>query len=255
MLFAVDVGNTNIVFGVFDGKRLKVSWRVSTHPNRSVDEYRVLLSRLFELEEVSLEVIDSAIISCVVPTVLEALPLAIFRMFGFEPMVVGPGIKTGMPIFYSNPAEVGADRIVNSVAGYERFHQQTIIVDFGTATTFDCVSHKGEYLGGLIAPGIHISMEALFQFASKLPRVTLIWPEKVIGKNTVHSIQSGLLYGYVGMVDGIVRRVSAELGGAPKVIATGGLARLISREATTIDVIDELLTLSGLRIIHDRNLS
>lgn len=255
MLLAVDVGNTNTVFGVFDGKDLKVSWRVSTQANRSVDEYRVLLSRLFELEELSLGTISSAIISCVVPTVLEALPVSIVKMFGLEPMVVGPGVKTGMPIFYNNPSEVGADRIVNAVAGYDRFQQQTIVVDFGTATTFDCVSEKGEYLGGLIAPGIHISMEALFQFASKLPRVTMCWPDKVIGKSTVHSIQSGLLYGYVEMVDGIVRRIGREMGGNPKVIATGGLARLITREARTINVIDELLTLTGLRIIHERNLA
>ncbi len=255
MLLAVDVGNTNIVFGVFEGRDLTVSWRVSTQANRSVDEYRVLLSRLFELENLHLEIIDSAIVSCVVPPVFEALPAALEKMFGLTPLIVGPGIKTGMPIFYSNPAEVGADRIVNAVAAYERFHQQTIVVDFGTATTFDCVSKKGEYLGGLIAPGIHISMEALFQYASKLPRVALCWPEQVIGKTTVHSIQSGLLYGYVEMVDGIVRRVSRELGGSSKVVATGGLARLISREAKSIHEIDELLTLSGLRIIHERNLS
>ena len=255
MLLAVDVGNTNIVFGAFDENNLTVSWRVSTQANRSVDEYRVLLSRLFELEDLHIEMIEAAIVSCVVPPVLEALPEAIEKMFGLRPMIVGPGIKTGMPIFYSNPSEVGADRIVNAVAAFERFHQQTIIVDFGTATTFDCVSKKGEYLGGLIAPGIHISMEALFQYASKLPRVALCWPERVIGKTTVHSIQSGLLYGYVEMVDGIVRRVSRELGGSSKVIATGGLARLISREAKSIHEIDELLTLSGLRVIYERNLS
>lgn len=255
MLLAIDVGNTNTGFGVFDGEDLKVSWRVSTQANRSIDEYRVLLSRLFELEGLGLETISSAIISCVVPPVLEALPVSVKRMFGFDAMVVGPGVKTGMPIFYSNPAEVGADRIVNAVAGYERFKDQTIVVDFGTATTFDCVSKRGEYLGGLIAPGIHISMEALFQFASKLPRVTLLWPDKVIGKTTVHSIQSGLLYGYVEMVDGVVLRIKREMGGNPRVIATGGLVRLLTRESRTIDEIDELLTLYGLRIIFDRNLS
>jgi len=255
MLLAIDVGNTNMVFGVFDRKNLKVNWRVSTQANRSIDEYRVLLSRLFELEGMGIDTISSAIISCVVPPILEALPQSVRKMFGFSPMVVGPGIKTGMPIFYSNPAELGADRIVNSVAGYERFIDQTIVVDFGTATTFDCVSKKGEYLGGIIAPGIHISMEALFQFASKLPRVALCWPERVIGKTTVHSIQSGLLYGYVEMVDGLVRRIKNEMGGNTKVIATGGLARLISRESQTIDEIDELLTLYGLRIIYERNIS
>ena len=254
MLLAIDVGNTNTVFGVFDGKNLKISWRVSTLANRSVDEYRVLVSRLFELEEMDMGTISSAIVSCVVPTVLEALPVSLQKMFGFAPLVVGPGVKTGMPIFYSNPSEVGADRIVNAVAGYERFKIQTIVVDFGTATTFDCVSKKGEYLGGVIAPGVHISMEALFQFASKLPRVALCWPGSVIGKTTVHSIQSGLLYGYVEMVDGLVRRIKREMRGETRVIATGGLSRLVGMEAQTIDETDELLTLDGLRIIHERNL-
>ncbi len=255
MLLAIDVGNTNTVFGVFQGEDLKVSWRVSTQANRSIDEYRVLISRLFELERMSLESISASVISCVVPTVLEALPVSVKQMFGFYPLVVGPGVKTGMPIFYSNPSEVGADRIVNAVAGYERFKTQTIVVDFGTATTFDCVSKNGEYLGGLIAPGIHISMEALFQFASKLPRVALCWPESVIGKTTVQSIQSGLLFGYVEMVDGLVRRIKKEMNGPAKVIATGGLAQLVGRETRTIDEMDELLTLEGLRIIYQRNLA
>jgi len=254
MLLAIDVGNTNTVFGVFKGEKLQISWRVSTLANRSIDEYRILISRLFELEGMEMGSISSSIISCVVPTVLEALPVSIKKMFGLTPLVVGPGIKTGMPIFYSNPSEVGADRIVNAVAGYERFKAQTIVVDFGTATTFDCVSEKGEYLGGLIAPGVHISMEALFQYASKLPRVALCWPGSVIGKTTVQSIQSGLLYGYVEMVDGLVRRIKEEMRGAAKVIATGGLARLVGQKAQTIDVTDELLTLDGLRIIYERNL-
>ena len=253
MLLAIDVGNTNIVFGVFEREDLKVSWRVSTMANRSIDEYRVLISRLFELEGMGPEHITASVISCVVPTVLEALPVALKKMFGFAPLVVGPGVKTGMPIFYSNPSEVGADRIVNAVAGYERFKSQTIVVDFGTATTFDCVSKNGEYLGGLIAPGIHISMEALFQFASKLPRVALCWPAQVIGKNTVQSIQSGLLYGYVEMVDGLVRRIKREMGGTTKVIATGGLSRLVGQKTQTIDETDELLTLDGLRVIYERN--
>jgi len=254
MLLAIDVGNTNTVFGVFKGKELRISWRVSTLANRSIDEYRVLISRLFELEGMEMGSVLSAIISCVVPTVLEALPVSIRKMFGFIPLVVGPGVKTGMPIFYSNPSEVGADRIVNAVAGYERFKTQAIVVDFGTVTTFDCVSKKGEYLGGIIAPGVHISMEALFQYASKLPRVALCWPGSVIGKTTVQSIQSGLLYGYVEMVDGLVRRIKEEMRGAAKVIATGGLARLVGQKAQTIDVTDELLTLDGLRIIYERNL-
>jgi type III pantothenate kinase len=253
MLLAIDVGNTNTVFGVFDGEDLKVSWRVSAQSDRSTDEYRVLLRQFFELDGIRVDQISSSIISCVVPPVLEALPYSIRKIFGITPFVIGPGIRTGMPIFYSNPAEVGADRIVNAVAGYEHFRDQTIVVDFGTATTFDCVSKKGEYLGGVISPGIHISMEALFQFASKLPRVELSWPDTIIGKSTVHSIQAGLLFGYVEMVDGVVRRIKREMGGKSRVIATGGLARLISKETTTIEEVDELLTLSGLRIIYDRN--
>ena len=255
MLLTIDVGNTNTVFGVFDGDDLKVSWRVSAQSDRSTDEYRVLLKQLFELDGIRVDQISSSIISCVVPPVLEALPYSIRKIFGMTPLVIGPGIRTGMPIFYSNPAEVGADRIVNAVAGYEHFRDQTIVVDFGTATTFDCVSKKGEYLGGVISPGIHISMEALFQFASKLPRVELSWPEAIIGKSTVHSIQAGLLYGYIEMVDGVVRRIKKEMGGNPRVIATGGLARLISKETTTIEEVDELLTLSGLRIIYKRNVA
>jgi len=253
MLLAIDVGNTNTVFGIFDGDNLKVSWRVSAQSDRSTDEYRVLLKQLFELEGMRVDQISSSIISCVVPPVLEALPYSIKEIFGMSPLVVGPGIRTGMPIFYSHPAEVGADRIVNAVAGYEHFREQTIVVDFGTATTFDCVSKKGEYLGGVISPGIHISMEALFQFASKLPRVELSWPENIIGKSTVQSIQAGLLFGYVEMVDGVIRRIKKEMKGESRVIATGGLASLISKETTTIEEVDELLTLSGLRIIYDRN--
>jgi type III pantothenate kinase len=256
MLLAIDVGNTNTVLGLYelDGSpRLRESFRVQTEKDRTGDEYGLQLHSLFSFAGLSMNVVRDVIISNVVPPMAFPLEQMCVRFFGKKPLFVGPGVKTGMPVLYDNPREVGADRVVNAIAAYERFHQGLIIVDFGTATTFDAVTPKGEYLGGAIAPGIGISMEALFQRASKLPRVAFERPEKVVGRNTVASMQSGLVYGYVGMVDGICTRMAAELGFPVKIVATGGLAPLIAPVSERIDLVDDQLTLEGLRIIYLRN--
>jgi type III pantothenate kinase len=256
MLLAIDVGNTNTVLGLYelDGSpRLRESFRVQTEKDRTGDEYGLQLHSLFSFAGLSMGAVHDVIISNVVPPMALPLEQMSVRFFGKKPLFVGPGVKTGMPVLYDNPREVGADRVVNAIAAYERFHQGIIIVDFGTATTFDAVTPKGEYLGGAIAPGIGISMEALFQRASKLPRVAFERPEKVVGRNTVASMQSGLVYGYVGLVDGICTRMAAELGFPVKIVATGGLAPLIATISERIDLVDDQLTLEGLRIIYLRN--
>ncbi len=253
MLLAIDVGNTNTVLGAFEGDRLLDHWRVETHRSRTSDEYGILLTQLFGWSRLEPTAVRDVVVSCVVPTLQLSIETMCERFFKRRPLFIGPGVKTGMPILYDNPREVGADRVVNAVAAFEKHRSGLIIVDFGTATTFDAVSPKGEYLGGSISPGVIISMDALFSHAAKLPRVEFARPPHVVGRNTVHSIQSGLVFGYVGMVDGICQRMIKELGFPIRVVATGGLAPLVASESQLIAEVDELLTLQGLRIIHQRN--
>jgi type III pantothenate kinase len=252
-LLAVDVGNTNTVLGVFRGDQLVDHWRIQTAAGRTSDEYAVLLKTLLDMEGFPWGEITTGIISSVVPPAVFGLQRFFKRHCGGPALVVGPGIKTGMPILYENPREVGADRIVNAVAAYEAMRSGCIVVDFGTATTWDVVTPKGEYLGGVIAPGIQISAEALYEHAAKLPRVELARPGKVVARNTIASMQAGLVYGYAGMVDALVERIRAEVDFEARCIATGGLAPLIATETRTIESTDELLTLKGLKILHQRN--
>jgi type III pantothenate kinase len=253
MLLVIDIGNTNIVFGVYKGDELVNHWRLSTVQSKTVEEYAILLSSLLHFEKIHLDEIESAIISCVVPPLLFSFESLCCKYVGVKPIIVEPGIKTGMSIMYENPQEVGADRIVNAVAAYEAKKTAHIVVDFGTATTFDYVTPKGEYVGGAIVPGIMISLEALWERASKLPRVELIKPKEIIGRNTVGAMQAGIIYGYVSLVDGIVKRMKDKVKTDPYVIATGGLAGLIYKDSETIDEVDEFLTLKGLKILYDKN--
>jgi type III pantothenate kinase len=253
MLLVVDVGNTHTVLGLYDDERLVHDFRIETAKGRTSDEHHVLLLNLLQLAGVKRSDVRASILASVVPSFNDTVIDAVDRAFDHEIMVVGPGIKTGMPVLYENPREVGADRIVNAVAAFERVKGAAIVVDFGTATTFDCISEKGEYLGGAIAPGMQISASALFSRAAKLPRSEIARPPRAIGRNTVHSMQSGIVFGYVGLVDGLVRRLAAEMDTEVAVIATGGLASLIEPESETIDDIDEFLTLEGLRLIYLRN--
>ncbi|CEP68977.1 Type III pantothenate kinase [Moorella glycerini] len=253
MLLAIDVGNTNIVIGLYKGKELQCHWRVASDRQKTADEYGLILRQLAHYQGLDLEAIKAVVMASVVPTLTQTLTMMLKEQFNCPPLVIGPGVRTGMPIRFDNPREVGADRIVNGVAVYELYGGPAIVVDFGTATTFDAISASGEYLGGAIAPGIGIATDALFARAAKLPRVELIRPPQVIGKNTVACMQAGIMYGFIGQVEGIVKRMQAEMGGRAVVVATGGLAGLIGPEVNCIDKVDPLLTLEGLRIVYERN--
>ncbi|RDY22987.1 type III pantothenate kinase [Romboutsia maritimum] len=254
MLLVFDIGNTNMVLGIYKDKELIKDWRINTDKQKTSDEYGMLINSLFQYEKMDISVIDDIIISSVVPDVMHSLENFCIKYCNKQPMIVGPGIKTGLNIKYDNPKQVGADRIVNAVAGIDKYKAPLIIVDFGTATTFCAISDKGDYLGGTIAPGIKISSEALFQRASKLPRVELIKSGTTICKNTVSAMQSGIIYGYVGLVDKIIEMMKKELNyDNIKVVATGGLAVLIASETKSIDHVDKFLTLEGLRLIYEKN--
>jgi type III pantothenate kinase len=271
MLLAIDVGNTNTVLGLYrleeekpgspatglgrwGGKpELAANWRVTTHSAQTADEYGVLFVNLFKMNGMAPNQVSHIIISSVVPPIDSTLRQVCENYFHTQPLFVEPGIKTGMPVLVDNPSELGADRLVNAIAAFERYGGPCVVVDFGTATTFDVISAKGEYLGGAIAPGLGISAEALFSRTARLSRVDIRRPAKVIGTNTVTHLQSGLYYGYIGLVDGILARIMAELGEQPRVIATGGLARQIAEDSRFIAEIDDMLTLDGLLILFERN--
>jgi type III pantothenate kinase len=260
MLLVLDIGNTEIEVGVYplreDGTvvpELTAQWRISTSHKQTADEYGVLMRQLFAMRGLELKAVSGILVASVVPPLERLLRQMCERYFGIKALFIEPGIKTGMPVHYDNPSDVGADRIVNAVAAYEKCKQSCVVVDFGTATTFDAISERGEYLGGVIAPGIGISAEALFTRTARLPRVEIKRPPHVVGSNTVHSLQSGLFYGYVGLVDGILERLFAELGPS-RLIATGGMAPFIASGSRYLSEIDDELTLTGLRIIWERNL-
>jgi type III pantothenate kinase len=257
MLLAIDVGNTNIVLGVFEGQTLVHSWRLQTLRERTSDELGLLVDGLFSHSRIDRGRIRGIVLGSVVPPLTGTVHAMAQRYFGVPTLTIEPGLDTGMPILYDNPAEVGADRIANAIGAYERFGRAAarpmIVVDFGTATTLDAVTARGEYLGGAICPGVQISADALFQRAARLPRIDVRKPERIVGRTTVAAMESGLFYGYVGMVEGLVRRMSDELGGNALCVATGGLADVIAPETPLIHHVDPDLTLHGLRIVWERN--
>jgi len=253
MLLVIDIGNTTTVIGVYDGKRLLHHWRIGTEEGKTADEYGVIFMELFHCSGADAGEIEGAIISSVVPPLTDTFNDMVERYFHTTPLSVGPGIKTGMPIMTDNPKEVGADRIVNGVAAFDRYREAVIVVDLGTAITFDYISAKGEYMGGAIAPGMDLSLDALFHRTAKLPRVEVVKPKRAVGKSTVESMQAGIFFGFRGLIDEVVRRFKVELGGSPRVIATGGGASLLADECETIDEYDAFLTLEGLMVIYGKN--
>ena len=255
MLLCIDVGNTNIVLGVFDGETLVADFRLHTDERATGDELGLLIVGLLESRDIKAERVKAVVVSNVVPILSRPIDEMSNHYFRMAPMVIGPGIRTGMRILYEDPRQVGADRIVNAIAAYRRYGGPAVLVDFGTATTFDAISAHGDYLGGAIAPGIVISLDALVAHTAKLTRVELVAPPAVIGRNTTASMQAGLVYGYVGLIEGVVGRMKSELGDGAKVVATGGLAELIAAQTSAIDTVDQRLTLDGLRIIHDLNVA
>jgi type III pantothenate kinase len=252
MLLVIDVGNTNIVIGVYQKKNLLHDWRLRTEKDITEDEFHIILQSLFLADKASLEAIDAAVISCVVPPMRKNLQSFCTKYLHRPPVWIDASCYKGMPILYDNPDEVGADRIVNAVAAFKKYNTSLVVVDFGTATTFDCISSEGAYMGGVISPGLLISAEALFQKASKLPRVEIfVKPKSIIAKNTIDSMNAGIVFGYAGLVDSMVERIKKEMSPTPKVIATGGLAQVMSEVAKTIEVVEPHLSLEGLRIIFE----
>lgn len=253
MLLVININNTQIKFGIYRDSTLVEDWRIATHRDKTDDEYAMILRSLFQSTGLEFPQVESVAIACVVPPLTDVFERLCRRYFGVSPLMVGPGIRTGMRILYENPKEVGADRICNAIAVYEKYGGPAIVVDFGTATTFTAVSAEGEFLGGAIAPGIGISVDALAEHTAQLPRVELVKPRSVIGRSTITAMQSGIIYGFVGQVEEIIRRMRLELGGRVVTVATGGWADLIVGECRCFDHEDPLLTLEGLRIIHERN--